>query len=320
MAANVRWRELATELAADLEYYRNGHIQVTEDATDVPVLAAGVAAQRAAGLEIELIGGDELRRLAPGLGPGVIAGAYTAGDGHANPGQTARAFAAAANRHGAQVRTQTNVSGMTLTGDRVSGVRTDQGDFGADWVVLAAGAWSSGLLRGLGVDLPLVPTGLQMILTTARPPFLSQVITARRRPLSLKQVRGGGYLIGGGWPGDVELNRPRGTIRPESIAGSRAAASAIFPTTTATEITASWVGIEAVTPDEVPILGPLPGIANLTLAAGFSGHGFALSPTIGQVIAELIIDGQPSVPIDNFAAARFAGWEGAARLPTPHAG
>jgi sarcosine oxidase subunit beta len=320
MAANARWRDLEAELEADLEYYRNGHVQVVEDSADLPLLAASIGEQRAAGLAIDLIDGDELRRLAPGLAPAVIAGAYTAGDGHANPGQTARAFAAAASRHGAHVQTHTSVTGLALSGGRVSGVRTDRRDIAADWVVLTAGAWSGGLLRGLGVVVPIQPAGLQMILTTARPPTLSQVITAQRRPLSLKQVRGGGYLIGGGWPGDVDLSRSRGTVRPESIAGSRAAAGAIFPAVTATEIAASWVGIEAVTPDEVPILGPVPGIANLTLAAGFSGHGFALSPSIGQAIAELIIDGEPSVPIDAFAAARFAGGEGAARVPAPTAG
>ena len=66
-----------------------------------------------------------------------------------------------------------------------------------------------------------------------------------------------------------------------------------------------WVGVEALAADEVPILGPLPGIANATIAAGFSGHGFALSPIIGQVIAELIVDGNPSVSIDALHLSRF---------------
>jgi sarcosine oxidase subunit beta len=61
----------------------------------------------------------------------------------------------------------------------------------------------------------------------------------------------------------------------------------------------------------VPILGPLPGTENVTVATGFSGHGFALSPIIGQVIAELIVDGKPSVAIDALTFERF----GAARTP-----
>jgi sarcosine oxidase subunit beta len=307
-------------LDADIEYYRNGHLHVIETEADLAALEAGVADQRRRGLAIDLIDGDELRRLAPGLGPEVIAGAYTAGDGHANPGATTRAFANAASQHGANIRTGARVTDLVSSGGRISGVHTEHGDLAADWVVLAAGAWSSALLGDLGIAVPIQPVGLQMIRTTARPAALAQVITAQRRPLSLKQLRSGSYLIGGGWPGDVDLAQPRGATRPESIAGSRAASSAVFPALTETEVDASWVGIEAVTPDEIPILGPVPGLDNLTIAAGFSGHGFALSPAIGQVIAELIIDGQTSVSIDDFAFARLAGRAEETPAPTPHAG
>ena len=72
--------------------------------------------------------------------------------------------------------------------------------------------------------------------------------------------------------------------------------------------------------DEIPILGPAPGYENLTLACGFSGHGFALSPMTGQVIAELILDGVPSIPLDDFALSRFAPHPATAWTATPHAG
>lgn len=305
MAANARWRDLEAELEADLEYARHGHLHVIEDEADLPRLTADVAEQRANGLAIDLVAGGEVRRLVPGLSPRVVAGAYTASDGHANPGRTVQAFVDAARRLGAEVRTQARVTGLVHGGGRLTGIRTDQGDLAADWVVLAAGAWSDALLRDLGAGSVIQPVGLQMIRTTPRPLALKPVITAQRRPLSLKQLRSGSYLIGGGWPGDVDLDQPRGAIRAESFHGSRAAVGAIVPALTDTAIAESWVGIEAITPDAVPILGPIPGLANATVAAGFSGHGFALSPIIGQLIAELIIDGRPSIPLAAFAAARF---------------
>jgi sarcosine oxidase subunit beta len=66
------------------------------------------------------------------------------------------------------------------------------------------------------------------------------------------------------------------------------------------------VGIEGETIDQVPILGPVPGIANLSLATGFTGHGFALSPIVGQLLSELILDGTPSIPLDALTFSRFA--------------
>lgn len=321
IAAAARWEHLETELEADLAYHRHGHLNVITREAGRAALAASVAAQRELGLDITLVEGDELRRLAPSLAPDVIAASYTANDGHANPGQTARAFASAAVRQGATLRNGVQVTALARSGGRVTGVRTAEGNLAADWVVLAAGAWSSGLLSEVGVQTPVRPVGLQMILTTPRPVSLAQVVTAAAPgPLSFKQLREGNYLIGGGWPGDLDLAHPRGTIRPDSITGSLAAARAIVPDVAATAIADSWVGIEAFAPDEIPILGPVPGVENLTVAFGFSGHGFALSPMTGQVIAELIVDGCPSIPIDAFTFDRFTGQADDVPEITPHAG
>ena len=90
---------------------------------------------------------------------------------------------------------------------------------------------------------------------------------------------------------------PRG---PESIRGSIEHSSAILPLLNRLPLERAWIGLEALAIDEVPILGPLPGIDNATIAAGFSGHGFALSPIVGQLLSELIVDGAPSLPLDAF--------------------
>ncbi|MGH2549160.1 MAG: NAD(P)/FAD-dependent oxidoreductase, partial [Thermomicrobiales bacterium] len=97
----------------------------------------------------------------------------------------------------------------------------------------------------------------------------------------------------------------------ESIRGSIEHATAIFPALKALPLQRFWIGIEALAYDEVPIMGAIPGLSNATLATGFSGHGFALSPIIGQLISEQIIDGTPSLSLDAFAVDRFEN------LPNP---
>jgi sarcosine oxidase subunit beta len=301
----ARWEHLEAELDADVHYYREGHVQVIEDPATLPEVERRVAAQRAVGLDIRIVSGDDLQTLVPGVTERAIAGTYTANDGHANPILTTQAFANAARRAGARIRTRTRVTAIERPGGRVTGVKTTNGRFSCDWLVLAAGAWSPGLARQLDIELPIEPNGPQMIATTPMPPLLHQVVGALTRRLSLKQMRSGNYIIGGGWPGDVNLAAGLAILRLDSILGSVRDSSAIFPPLLKAAVERVWIWVDALSEDEVPILGPLPGIDNLTIATGFSGHGFALSPMIGQVISELIVDGTPSIPLAALSFSRF---------------
>lgn len=307
IASIARWENLSAELEADIQYLRHGHVQVTERESDLGPMRDAIERQRAPGLDIRLIEGDDLREAVPGITPHALAGTYTSNDGHANPILTTHVFASAAARHGARMLTNTRVTGIEQAGGRITGLETTEGPVPCDWLVMAAGAWSASLTAALGIDLPITPIGLQMMVTAPMPPKLMHVIGALNRHLSLKQIPTGNYVIGGGWPGDPDLETNLATPRLESILGSIVDSSAIFPDLRDARLERVWVGIEGETVDRVPILGPLPGLENITVATGFSGHGFALSPIIGQVLSELIIDGKPSIPIDELAFARFAG-------------
>jgi sarcosine oxidase subunit beta len=69
----------------------------------------------------------------------------------------------------------------------------------------------------------------------------------------------------------------------------------------------AWAGTVARTPDGVPIVGPVEGIQGYVLAAGFCGHGFCLGPIMGKLLSELVLDGEPSFPLDAFRLERFRG-------------
>jgi sarcosine oxidase subunit beta len=157
-----------------------------------------------------------------------------------------------------------------------------------DTALVAAGAWSSPLLAKIGVRLPLRGRGLQMLLTDAAPASLGPVVGCFGRPLSWKQLADGAFLIGGGWPArvaDEAVNRWE--VLDDSVRGSLEVARAVYPPLAARTVARSWAGIEAFTSDDLPVLGPVPGIDGLLVAAGFSGHGFALVPTVGDVLARL---------------------------------
>jgi sarcosine oxidase subunit beta len=148
---------------------------------------------------------------------------------------------------------------------------------------------------------------LQMLAVGPHAPVLAPTVGAVGRRLSLKQTPDGSFVIGGGWPGDEDVDARVGTTRTGSIRGSIEHSTAILPLLARLPLQRAWIGLEAQTPDGVPIIGPAPDVAGLTLALGFCGHGFALSPIVGQLISEQILDGAPSIPLDAFALERFAG-------------
>lgn len=306
IASIARWEHLEQELEADVHYYREGHLRVVEDEAQRAEVLDWMRVQQAAGLNIRLVEGEDLRELSPGLAPGIPFGTYTANDGHANPILTTKAFAAAAEQLGARIHPFTEVQRIQQRAGRVTGLSTTLGELACDHLVLAAGAWSGGLARQLGIELPIEPWAPQMIATSPMPTLLRQVVGALGRRLSLKQIPSGNYIIGGGWPGSVDLARRSSRPWFASVTGSMADSSNIFPVLRKAAVERVWVGIEAQSADEVPVLGGIPGVENLTLATGFSGHGFALSPIVGQLMSELIVDGNTTVPIQQLSIERFA--------------
>jgi sarcosine oxidase, subunit beta len=300
-----RWPGLQEELGADLHYLQEGHVNLVEFEIDLPAVEARVRREQEAGLEIEMVYGDDLRELIPGVAPHVIAGSYCRTDGHAMPPWVAKAFVQAATRHGATLYQFTRLIGLTIEHDRITGVTTSRGAIACDWVVNAAGAWGPDVARMAGIELPMETRALQMLLTDQMPPLLKQVLGCVSKQVSLKQIPTGSYLIGGGWDGTVRQERRFGRVQFDSIAGSAAHSSTIFPILKRTRLLRAWTGLEAMTVDEVPILGPVPEVSGFLLACGFSGHGFALSPEIGVIMRELITSGETSTPIEPLGIGRF---------------
>jgi sarcosine oxidase subunit beta len=204
---------------------------------------------------------------------------------------TVRAFAAAARRLGAEVEEGASVRGLVAERGRIVAVeRADGSRVACETAIVAAGAWTAALLAGVGVALHLETRPLQMLLTKPAPAALGPVVGAFDRPLSLKQLDDGAYLIGGGWPArltDHAANRYE--VLEESVAGSLETARAVYPPLADLALARSWAGLEAFTPDGLPVIGPVPGVAGLLIATGFSGHGFALSPMVGDLLARLTL-------------------------------
>jgi sarcosine oxidase subunit beta len=305
-----RWPTLAQELDADLHYRQGGQLLLAESDSEAEQVAAYVLQQQSLGFsDVRLVNRAGALQLVPGLNSQVVAGSYSPADGQASPPHTTRAFAQAAQRLGATYWTNTAALALITHASRVTGVRIAQSDVAAQHTILAAGAWSDELALTAGLRLPIRTVALQMLLSTpAQPRILQPVISAVSRKLSLKQLDDGSFFIGGGWLGDITPDRRSYTTRPASIQGNWSTACELLPAVAQQRIARSWCGLEAQSIDDIPFIGPAPGLEGLTLALGFSGHGFALAPAVGRAIANLI-NGQPTPELAGLNPARMTHFE-----------
>ncbi len=311
-AAVRRWMTLGEELEADLEYRQEGNLRLARTLEEIPIIARLVEEQRHFGLDLEFLPDPAaVRAVAPALSETVLAASYCPTDGHANPAATVQAFAAAARRRGAVIRTGTEVTGISVAGGRVNGVQTPAGPVAGDVVVLAAGVYTDRLCRMVGLELPMTVAHVAVVHTVPLPPLIRQVIGVANADFAGRQEVGGRMRMTGDsfawrWPegrlDDDDVQPPAWAVR---AALDRAVA--ILPALAEAKIARVWGGLIDVTPDALPVIERSPEVGGLVIAAGFSGHGFCLGPTTGRLVCELITKTRPSLPLEAFSRARFSG-------------
>jgi glycine/D-amino acid oxidase-like deaminating enzyme len=302
------WQALEAELGADLGVRRHGGLMVAETEEDLALLDRKARLERPFGVETEIVTTREMLAIAPHLSARLAGAAYCPAEGFANPLLVAPAYVRAATRHGARVHRHARATGIERAGARFR-VQTAAGTVEAGRVVCAAGAQTPEIAAMVGLTLPIVPHALQVMVTEPRPPALAHLIQHASRRLSLRQTPHGTFVIGGGWPAEpVTVDSARlQTVLP-SIVGSARVVSDVLPCVAEARVLRAWAGMTTATGERnrVGFIGEYAGEPGFfVLMAG--GWGFALSPVLGRLLAELVCDGAPSLPLDEFSVARWAG-------------
>ena len=295
------WAEIDKRLDARLQYDRCGDLRIVETEADAEKVRAIAARERHAGLTLEWVEGQALRSLVPTLSPRVLGGTFCPTGGQANPLLVAPTFGRRARDLGAVVWETCAVKGLRRDGAGFA-LETQNGQVRADRLVLTAGAWTPLLAAQLELRIPISFFVPQMTATIPLPPVLGSVLLGFSRKLSMKQMRSGAVLIGGGKRGWGDLaTRARGPAE-ENIRLGAVDAIEVVPALAHAETTRSWVGLEGLTADEMPIIDHVAGVH---VAAGFCGHGFAIGPVVGQLLSEWLLDGRPSLDVSAFRFDRF---------------
>jgi D-amino-acid dehydrogenase len=264
----------------------------------------------------QILDGPSMRAREPALKPGTVGGVYFPEAATLNPHRFVLEMADRAKRHGADVRDGTPVERVVVDdgreashrgdsrGSRVVGVSLPGGELlEADAVVLATGSYSPHLLRSLGVHLPIqAAKGYHRDRDPEKggtPPLQVACVLGERFVFCTPMdgvVR---------YAGTLEFSGENHEIRPRRLNQLTESAKAYFDGVGDAHSESEWCGLRPCTPDGLPVLGPVPGYSGLFAANGHAMLGLTLGPITGQLMAEYVIDGTPSMKLEQLRVDRF---------------
>ncbi|MDX6338363.1 MAG: hypothetical protein QOG05_5703 [Streptosporangiaceae bacterium] len=308
-------------------------------------LRANVAMQQDCGARAEVLAAGDFAALAPGFRTDDLSEvAWEPDGGYGDGALVAGDLLAAARERGVRYRPHAPVRALLRDGDRVTGIETADGPEYAGVVVAAAGVWSPALLASIGVDLPIETEFHEVAVLSHAPGQGTPVACIDSTTQTYFRPEAGGTrtLVGsftgprgvdpdsvagpGGAPPASPAQAQRGSLcaadgaqrttmmaagagdRADGLAALVGAAARRVPALADAGLTGGVTGVYDMTPDGRPMLGELPGLSGLVLAAGFSGTGFKISPAVGEAVAALVT-GRPvadSIDITPFWPGRFA--------------
>jgi D-hydroxyproline dehydrogenase subunit beta len=309
------WGELEHELACDFEYDLKGSLMVAENEAGLAATRRKVEDLAAAGVAGWMLDTEELRAEEPLLAEDVVGGALFPDDAQVEPRKATTAFTVGGQRHGLVVRTDTPVSRVVLgKGGQVEAVETPTERIPTGTVVVAAGVWTREIAAATGLDVQVRPRKGQIVVTERAP------ITVRRKLMEAgytstvessdadlqiamvaESTRGGNLLLGS----SREMIGFDQSVTPAAIMGIVKRAVRFFPALAGVNCIRTYAGLRPITPDHLPLIGPLDGTQGFYVATGHEGAGIGLAPGTGRLIAQQITGQTPDFPADWFAPSRF---------------
>jgi len=305
MAAAEIWKNIDALLDSHCDVQLNGQVRVAENEAELLTLERRVEELQAQGFHHEqIIGQGALYELVPKLVQGCVGALYNPTDGFARPFHVTTAFRHKAESLGATICSGVEVNTIEVNGDGWK-VKTTGGEFIGEKLVNCAGAWANKIASIFDEAVPLTPKAPMLMVTERLPTFLKPVVGAVGHKLSFKQMQNGTVIIGGAHLANLDFEREKTEIDFTELKTSAKTVTELFPHMGNVRIVRTWAGIEGFMPDNIPVISPSVKVSNLFHAFGFSAHGFQLSPIVGRIISEMVLDGKTDLPIESFHIQRF---------------
>ena len=290
-------REILAASGIDPEYRVTGLLLLVRDDAGEEAARELEVWKRARNQPVERLTRDEALAVEPKLTPTLRRALRLPDIAQIRNNRMAVALAEGAKRKGAELRPHTPVTGFLRVPGRVTGVKTPRGDVYAGTTILAAGAWSSELLKPLGLDLKVKPIKGQMLLAGGPPDFCRHMILDGESYLI---PRADGRILVGSTLEDVGFDK---SVILEAVGDLALRGARLMPELGKLPMVTSWAGLRPSTPDRLPYLGRGP-VDGLIVATGHYRNGILLAPITAELVADLLAGQAPAIDLAAFDPMR----------------
>jgi glycine/D-amino acid oxidase-like deaminating enzyme len=284
-----------------LEIIRGGSLYAAFDEQEAVAIRPFYDEIRQMGIDCRLLDGREALDFEPLLAPQVTAAIFNPASFHVNPFRLGEAYLNAALRQGGRVEYGVEVQDIVVGNDKVEKVVTNRGDFQGNWVVVAGGAHTPGILSALGLQIPIVPARGQVILTEACPRMTDRVLQFVDH-LYARQTASGNFYLGS----HTEFVGFENRITLEKLTTFTRAFIRAIPMLAGVRALRFFAGFRPICEDNLPVIGSVPGCSKLVVASGHGRTGVRFSASTGKAVSEMIVDGRTEHPMEAFSPWRFA--------------
>ena len=301
---NLESRRLFEELAVgeDFGWTARGLLMLCKTPRGLEEEAQVASEAHEIGLRAEVLDAATTARLDPAITLDVAGAVYFPQDCHLSPS----AFMASIRRRvidaGGTIESGVTVDTIDTLGGRVVSVTGNGRKFEGAKFVIAGGSWTAGLLKSVGLDLPL-QAGKGYSLTLPSPPELPELCSIFAEAKVAVTPMNGSLRFGG----TMEIGGLDLSINPARVRGIVRSVHAYFPKFSERDFDGiqPWAGLRPVSPDGIPYLGQVTGLPNLIAASGHAMMGLSLGPVSGRLVADLLAGDEPFRPIGAMSPTRF---------------
>lgn len=284
------------ETGIDVRFDKTGTLYVGFTEDDEAEMRHRFDWQTDAGLSVEWLNSEDIRRLEPNVSPDARCALRFPNDWQVENRRLTEALIRANRNLGVELIANCEVESVRIEGGRATGIESSIRPFAAGKIVIAAGAWSS--LLG-GVSIAVEPVRGQMLCFQTEPVLTRHVIYSSRGYLVPRQ---GGRLLAGSTSEHVGFEK---RVTDEGAASIKSMAMEIAPALESAAIADSWAGFRPHAPDDLPVIGPTGDIEGLFYATGHYRNGILLAPITAKFVADAMMRKSSSPQLECFSPSRF---------------
>tara|TARA_B100000686_G_scaffold176989_1_gene183961 strand:+ start:1455 stop:2564 length:1110 start_codon:yes stop_codon:yes gene_type:complete len=297
------WMNSKKWLGEEIEVTKAPGLCLAFSKEDEQLLVERSKARIEQGAPIKLISKKETLSLEPNVNPKVKMAAFCEMDGYVNSYKTGLVFSKQFRKLGVNLIENEKIVMIENDGSSFLIKSKKNNIIKANKIVLAGGVWLEEMLKWFNINIEVKCLPQQLIVTERIQATLKTVITIANGKLSMKQFSNGTTLIGGGWPGNRNINHDKFEHLPENLIGNMQLACHSIPSLKKSRVLRVWGGLEAETKDAMPIMDTIPQNANAFVIGSFHS-GYTSGPYVGYLMSK-IIQGQEKIHHDLFSLSRL---------------